>query len=70
MNVFMVIDTYPHVAEGFSLLKIKEHDFNEQLQLPQFITLKRNVTKDPGYRIRNLAKRDWFAPFQDEPITG
>ncbi|EGR34341.1 hypothetical protein IMG5_015480 [Ichthyophthirius multifiliis] len=67
-GLFYIIDTYENVKEGFSILKVKVQDENQPHVVPNFVKIIRDVTHEKGYRSRILAKKDWYAPEEDEEI--
>ncbi|EAS07761.2 AAA domain protein (macronuclear) [Tetrahymena thermophila SB210] len=66
-GIYYVIDTYLNVKEGFSLLKAKLQE-DQEIKIPGFITVKRDVSNEKGYTSRVLAKKDWYVPEGDEEI--
>lgn len=58
------LDTFKNVHKGVTLL-IVEAEPDSKIDIPPFLELVRDVTNDPGYTTRTLAKKSWYMDEQD-----
>ncbi|KRX08694.1 P-loop containing nucleoside triphosphate hydrolase [Pseudocohnilembus persalinus] len=63
------IDTYVNIKEGFSILTALCDKSNQELTLPEFLNIQREITNEPGYKSKYLSKKDWYIPQPDERIV-
>jgi len=60
------IDTFVNVKNGPILLLVESHKKTDDIVLPEFVQLIREVTGLPDYTSYILSKIDWYIPEEDE----
>jgi len=60
------VDTILNVKEGFSTLKVKLDNPNQEFSPPPFLKVTRDITGDIGYKTKYISKRNWYVPSGDE----
>jgi hypothetical protein len=54
-----MLDTYKTIKKGVSILRV-EVEPNQTIQTPFFLDIVRDITSDPGYSTRIMAKKAWY----------
>ncbi|KAL4453235.1 hypothetical protein ABPG73_022090 [Tetrahymena malaccensis] len=58
-NVF-ILDTYLNVKEGFNILKVILKNKNQNVEIPPFLEVVKEITDDLGYKRSTISKKDWY----------
>ncbi|CAG9325956.1 unnamed protein product [Blepharisma stoltei] len=57
---YMILDTFENVVKGLTILRIQTKKPRDELILPEFVTVIRDVMNDMSYSTHILAKNDYF----------
>ena len=62
------MDSYLNVKGGFTVLRVKMEMENQDIVIPEFLKISRDITNERGYKSKYLAKNDWYAPQGDSIV--
>ena len=63
---YFVVETLLNVDQQFSLLRIESSKAQSQLQIPKFVKILKDVTRDDHYSSSSIAKQGWKMPEADK----
>lgn len=66
-DTYFVVDFFFNIKEGLPLVKVRSNN-DLPVVFPSFLPVAREVTDEKGYSSKTLAKKNWYAPSEDEPI--
>ena len=63
-----MINTYLNVKGGVSVLRLDSNKAISDIQIPDMISIIRDVTDDPGYSTYIMSKINWYVSSKDKDI--
>ena len=67
-NHYIMINTYLNVKGGVSVLRLDSNKAISDIQIPDMISIIRDVTDDPGYSTYIMSKINWYVSSKDKDI--